>query len=276
MQRQLQFRRFQLPAVLLQYPGDDTGREVLAAQLRFAGRRDDLQRPFKDFHDGHVERSAAEVHDDQFLLGVPVVIAVQQRGGRGLVDDPPHVQTGHFSGRLGCLALVVVEVRRNRNDGVADFATEETLGVFTQRAKHETGQFGTVELLSPDFDPLPCAHPAFEARRTPLGLRHAKVFRGCPDDDLATRQYAHNRGREHVAMRIANQTRRTVPEDTAQRVRCAQVNADDQRHRTTSRTTSPAGLHVGPASWRGVRPGTGPFSPAATARNRSLLRPPDP
>jgi hypothetical protein len=63
---------------------------------------------------GDVERPAAEVEDEDRVLGAFLVEAVREgRGGR-LVDDAQDVEAGDLAGVLRRLALCVVEVRRDR------------------------------------------------------------------------------------------------------------------------------------------------------------------
>lgn len=58
-----------------------------------------------------------------------------------LVDDTHDVQTGDDSGVLGRLALSVVEVRGNGDDGVGDLLAEVSLGRFLHLAQNHGRDF---------------------------------------------------------------------------------------------------------------------------------------
>ena len=103
------------------------------AEKILAGGRDDFERAFKDLHERHVERTAAEVDDENFLLGVPIVEPIGKSGGSRLVYNPPHTQPGQLARLLRGLTLVVVEVRRDGDDGFGNVGSEKMSGVFAQR-----------------------------------------------------------------------------------------------------------------------------------------------
>ena len=107
--------------------------EVVAAQVVVARRRQHLDDVVADLDDGHVERAAAQVVHHH-LLRLPVVQPVRERGGRGLVDDAQHVEAGDAPGVLRGLALRVIEVRGNRDDGLRDLLIEKRLGVASELA----------------------------------------------------------------------------------------------------------------------------------------------
>ena len=92
----------------------------------------DLEDALAELEHGHVERAAAEVEDEDHLLGAFLVEAVGERGRGGLVDDAQHVEAGDAAGVLGRLALRVVEVRGHGDDGVGDRLAEVRLGVRLQ------------------------------------------------------------------------------------------------------------------------------------------------
>ena len=71
----------------------------------------DLEHAVADLEHRHVERAAAEVEDEDRLVGVFLVEPVRERGRGRLVDDAQHVEARDAAGVLGRLALVVVEVR---------------------------------------------------------------------------------------------------------------------------------------------------------------------
>ena len=99
---------------------------------------------FKDavaqLEDGDVERAAAEVVDgDGACIGA--IEAVSKRGGRGLVDEAQDFKAGHAASVLGGLALRVVEVSRDGDDGLRNRRAEETLGIALELAQNVGGNF---------------------------------------------------------------------------------------------------------------------------------------
>ena len=95
--------------------------------------------------DGHVERAAAEVvHRDQpFLFGVQAI--GQRRSGR-FVEKTDDVQTGQSARVLGGLALRVVEIRRDRDDGFEDVFAERSPGLVSQGTQNQGRHLGRGDL----------------------------------------------------------------------------------------------------------------------------------
>jgi hypothetical protein len=128
-----------MPLLLLEIvhePGDQGVVPVVAAQVRVAVGRLDLEDAVADLEHGHVERAAAQVeHRD--LLVLLLVEPVGQRGRRRLVDDAQDLEARDLAGVLGRLALRVVEVGRHRDDGLRDLLAEVGLGVGLQLAQDE-------------------------------------------------------------------------------------------------------------------------------------------
>jgi hypothetical protein len=99
-----------------------------------AGGRLDLEDAVADLEHRHVERAAAEVEDEDRLVGL-LVEAVGKRSRGRLVDDPLDVEPRDLAGILGRLALIVVEVRRNGDDGAVDRLAEICLGIGLELAE---------------------------------------------------------------------------------------------------------------------------------------------
>mmetsp|Transcript_21737 Transcript_21737/g.52312 ORF Transcript_21737/g.52312 Transcript_21737/m.52312 type:complete len:249 (-) Transcript_21737:104-850(-) len=96
--------------------------------MRVARRRHHLEHTVVDGQEGHVERPASEVEDEDILLaGLLLVEAVGDGRGRGLVDDAEHVEARDGPGVLGRLALRVVEVGGHGDHGVLDLLAKVRL-----------------------------------------------------------------------------------------------------------------------------------------------------
>ncbi len=88
----------------------------------------DLEDAVTDVQDGDVKRPAAQVEDQNRLVGLLVEAIRQRRGGR-LVDDADHVQAGDLAGVLGRLPLRVVEVGGYGDHRVGHLLAKVSLGV---------------------------------------------------------------------------------------------------------------------------------------------------
>src|SRR5262249_47471330 len=112
----------------------------------------DLEHALADFEDGDVERASAEVVDGNRLV-LFLVHAIGQRGGGRLVDDPQHLEAGDLSGILRRLALTVVEVRGDGDDGLNDLLAQIGFGRLLQLAQNHGGDLRRGVLLATDIDP---------------------------------------------------------------------------------------------------------------------------
>ena len=109
-------------------PVDDRVVPVVAAEVGVAVGGLHLEDAVADFQDRDVEGAAAQVVDGDLLV-LLLVEPVGQRGGGRLVDDAQHLEAGDLAGVLGGLALGVVEVGRNGDDGLGDLFPELGFGV---------------------------------------------------------------------------------------------------------------------------------------------------
>ena len=101
--------------------------EVVAAEVGVAVDGEHFEDAIADVEDGDVERAAAEVEDADLLV-LLFVHAVGEGGGGGFGEDAQHLEAGDFAGVLGGLALGVVEVGRDGDDGFGDFFAEVIFG----------------------------------------------------------------------------------------------------------------------------------------------------
>ena len=102
--------------------------EVVAAEMRIAVGRLDLEYAVAEFQNRDIERTAAEVVYGDLHVVLLLVEAVCQCGRCGLVDDTAHFKTCDFAGLLGRLTLRVGEVCRNGYHRLADLLPEIILG----------------------------------------------------------------------------------------------------------------------------------------------------
>src|SRR5690606_23275698 len=100
---------------LFHQPADDAVVEIVAAQMVVAAGGLDLKDAVADLQDGDVKSAAAQVKDKDGLVAF-LVQSVGQRGGRGLIDDAQHLETGDGARVLGGLALGVGEIGGHGDD----------------------------------------------------------------------------------------------------------------------------------------------------------------
>ena len=101
---------------------------------------------------GDVERAAAEVVDRD-RAGLLLVEAIGERRRRRLVDDAQDFEAGDLAGVLGRLALGVVEIGGNRDDGLRDRLAEMGLGRLLHLLQDEGGDLRGRILLAVRLDP---------------------------------------------------------------------------------------------------------------------------
>ena len=96
---------------------DETHVEVFTAEEGVAVGRLHFEDAVADFENRDIEGAAAKVVDGDGLAVLLVEAVGERRSGR-LVDDAQDFKAGDLAGILGCLALRVVEVGGNGDDGL--------------------------------------------------------------------------------------------------------------------------------------------------------------
>ena len=165
--------------------------EVVAAQMRIAAGREHLEDTVADFHQGHVERAAAEVVN-QDLVAVALIKAVSQRRRGRLVDDTLDVQTRNAAGVLGRLALRIREVRRHGDDrfgnGLAQIALRIRLQLLQDHRADHRGRVG----FAVDVDLVIAAHMTLDRNDRALRVGHGLTLCNLADQALAGLREGHD------------------------------------------------------------------------------------
>ena len=147
------------------------------------------------FEQGHVERAAAEVEDEDELVLLALVEAVRQGGGGGLVDDAQHVEARDLAGLLRGLTFGVIEVRGHGDDRVGDGVAEVLLGIALQLLQDARRDLLRRVLLAVDLDGPVGAHVALDRRDGAVDVGDGLALGGLPDEHLAVlRECDHRRG----------------------------------------------------------------------------------
>ena len=200
--------------------------EVVAAQVVVTAGGEHLDDVIADADDGDVEGTAAQVVDHD-LLGMPVVEAVGKCRGGGLVDDAEHVETRDAAGVLGRLALYVVEIRRNGDDGVLHILAQVSLRVLAQLAQRHGADLLSAKGLAVDVDGPIRAHVALDARDGALGVHRLLTRGNRTDQALALLGEGHDARSGPRALRVGDDSGSTSFDCGHAAVGGAQVDADD-------------------------------------------------
>ena len=126
--------------------------KVFATQERVAVGGFHLEQAVVNFQNRDVERAAAKVVDRDgfgFFLVQPVS---QSRSGR-FVDDAQDFEARDFAGVFGGLALGVVEIGRDGDDGLRHGFAQIRLSGFLHLLQDDRGDLAGREFLAPGFDP---------------------------------------------------------------------------------------------------------------------------
>src|SRR6266540_2844146 len=118
---------------------DDGVVNVRSARLCISAGCEDLKDSSPEFHQCNVVCSASEAEDHDLHLLVSLVETVGETGSSRFVDYSVYLEACDFSGIFGCLALVVVEVGGNCDNGFLHWSSEKGLGVPFDLLEDERG-----------------------------------------------------------------------------------------------------------------------------------------
>ena len=246
------------PLVLLELreePVHDPDVEVVAAEVRVAVRRLDLEDALAELQDRDVEGAAAQVVDGDLLVLLLVQAVGQRRGGR-LVDDSLYVEAGDAARVLGRLALRVVEVGRHCDDRLGHLLAEVRLRVRLELLEDHRGDLGRrvrppVGERNPDavgrcvlldgvgderpgvlhLGVVPAAtHEALDRVDSVGGVGDRLALRELADEALARLRERDDRRNGPAALGGRDDGRLATLHDRDDRVRGAEVDADDLAH----------------------------------------------
>ena len=109
---------------------DDTLVEILTTKMGVTGGGENLKDTLVNRQERDIESTTTKVVDDDLALAISLIKTVRDSGGSGLVDNAEDVETGNDTSILGGLALVIVEVGGDGNDGVGNLLAEVGLSGF--------------------------------------------------------------------------------------------------------------------------------------------------
>ncbi len=233
-------------------PVDDRLVEVVAAEVVVTRGGLDLEDAVADLEHGHVERAAAEVEDEDRLVGLLLVEPVGQRGRGRLVDDALDVEAGDLAGVLGRLALVVVEVRGDGDHRAVDAVAEIGLGVCLQLLEDHRADLRRGVLLAAGLDArvtvrarndlerddllllldlrLLAPHEALDGEDRVLRVGHCLALRGRAHEPLSALREGNHRGGRTGTLGVLDHGGLAALEDGHARVGRAKIDADRLAH----------------------------------------------
>ena len=218
-------------AELVDEPADDPLVPVVATEVVVAVGRLDLDDALTDLQQRDVEGAATEVEDQDGLLLLALVQAVGQGRGGGLVDDAQDLQARDLAGLLGGLALCVLEVRGDGDDGLGDRLTEVGLRVALELLQHARADLLGGVLLAVDVRRGPTgADVALDRTQRPVDVGHRLVLGGLTDQHLAVARERHDRGCGPRTLRVRDDRRLAALEDGDDGVGGPEVDADRTSH----------------------------------------------
>ena len=232
---------------LLDHPLHDAGVPVVTTEVVVTAGGLDLDHALADLEQGHVERAATEVEDEDRLV-VALVEPVGQRGRGRLVDDPAHGQARDLAGLLGGLALGVGEVRRHGDHRVGDGLAEVGLGVALELLQHERADLLGGEVLVVDLLGPVRAHVTLHRADGPVDVGDGLPLGDLTDEDLAGLGERDHGRRGAGTFCVGDDGGFATFEDGDDAVRRTEVDADG-----TSHVGLPPGRPAGPSSRSGVR-----------------------
>ena len=225
---------------------------VIAAQVVVAVGGKNLNHAVREVKQRDVEGAAAQVEDEDLLLGALLVQAVGKGSGRRLVDDTLDVETSDLASVLGGLTLGVVKVRRDGDDSLGDGLAEVLLGVSLHLAKNHGADLLRREVLAINLDNgtvagaaldgvrdglelgadlvIATAHETLDREDRVLGVGDGLVLGGLAHDTVAVGTEANNGRRGAVTLGVHDDGGLAALEDGHCRVGCTKVNTENLAH----------------------------------------------
>ena len=198
---------------------------IVSAQVIVSRHRYNLDNVFKAVYHAHIERPAAEIHQQKPAILPAGSVAVAERGSRRLVDQPFDGQPGQLRRQLGGASLVVVEVSRNADDRFLNLFSQKASGVIRQLFEHQSGQLMWEEGAAAERVRLFRSHPSLKRSSRAIGMRNQAFFCRRSNQNRPVLQHTDTAGSHQAPKLIFDQLRLSVPVNAGQRVCGSQINA---------------------------------------------------
>ncbi len=217
------FHRRTLSAQTAEHPLAERVVDVVASEVGVAAASPHFEQAFIAFEDGDVERAAAQVVDQDQLLGTGLV---GQGGGGGFVHQPLHRKPRHRARVARRLPLRLAEIRRDRDDGPGRTVPDRGLGSVEQRTENERGNLRWRKQLGPHRQARLGAHLSFHGDHRARRIEQPAVLRGSPHVQLAGRSASDHGGQKLDAGTVGEEFRLAVHHRADEGVGRPQIDAD--------------------------------------------------
>ena len=215
------------------HPVDDALVEIIAAQVGITVGGQDLGHAVAHLNDGDIERAAAQIVDHDLLVFL-FINAVCQRSGSGLVDDTLDVQARNGAGILGCLTLAVVEVCRNRDNGLGNRLAQVSLSIgFQLLQDHSADLLGSV-LLAVQGHLVVGAHITLDGSNGVLRVGDGLTLCDLADQTVAGLGKADHRRGGACTLRVCDDNGLAALHDSHAAVGSTKVDTNDLTHNENS------------------------------------------
>ena len=222
---------------------DDLVIEIIAAEMIVAMAGDDLHNAALDPHDGDVERSAAEVVDENPF---PLMVGgfVNERRRRGFVDDPHDFETGDLARLARCLALRVGKVGRHGDYRLLNRMSQPLPRDLLQPRQDHRGNLLRRVIALAQTHLVVAAHAPFDRADGPLGIQQILVAGLLADEQFAGFRQCDDRRQNDPAALVAEHLRTAIAVNRNLRICRPKVDAEDLVRHVVSPVRVPALLTI--------------------------------
>ena len=203
---------------------DDPLVPVVSAQVGVAVGGLDVEHALGDLEDRDVEGAAAEVEDQDGLLGF-LVQPVGQGGGGGLGNQAQDLEAGDLAGFFGRLALGVAEVCGDGDDRLGDPVAQVGLGVPLELHEDLSRDLLRLPGLVVDFRVQPVPICALDGADRAIRVGNCLALGYLADQDLAGLGERHDRRRGAVALGVGDDDRLPAFQDAYHRVGGSEIDS---------------------------------------------------
>ena len=183
----------------------------------------------RDVKDRHVERTAAQIIDHDFLVFL-AVNAVGKRGSRRLINNTLDIEPSNFAGVLGGLALGVGKIGRHGDDCIGYRLAKIAFCVRLQLQQDHSRDLLRRILVPVDADAVICAHLAFDRADCPVVVGHGLPFCDLADQPLAGFGKRNDGWRRSAALGVGNDSRFAALHHGHAGIGGAEIDADHDCH----------------------------------------------